>query len=829
MECKQETNQKPGSIGNDISITENIDFGSIVLHETHRLEVFMVNHGKEKQTFIGLKYINVAGLSLHLSTEDDIDIPKSRKTQVKGQSIDEILCPHINLDPLEAKILPINFKPEYAGEISISVEFCFLGFNISRTINASALEGLSYYTIPAVNNKSPPDQAPAKAKKRKKSDCKEWQTLPDRFAKYPPDLKQCTVAGTSNKDIEHLIPELAQPLNLLNYQKKLSTLVFAEELQMEMEMREFDMKCVRLSKFGEFLSLDVTVAEGRPSLFIGDTVIVIFTEDGPASPAYEGIIKEVNPESILLKFNENFQNNYASESLDIEFHFNRTPIKREHKAIRQAQKMEKVVFPTSIPSKCSLVTLKNNRITPFNTFLDERQVTAVSRIVTGCGRPAPYILFGPPGTGKTSTVVESILQIFTHIKQSRILVCAPSNSAADRIAELLHDSGLLMTSDMIRIVSFQKRSAVPEIIEQYCSKECDDLRKLLRLGRIIVMTCTMSGCLHAHGLKAGHFTHIFVDEAGQATEPQSLIPVGFAGGRHNTECQIVLAGDPFQLGAVLCTGIAENYGLGISLLERLMSNKLYVRNEELYGDCGNYNPLLITKLVNNYRSHPSLLKVSSSMFYDCELIPSVENEMVKLCIGSDFLPNPNVPLIFHGLRSKDERNEDSPSFFNGMEALQVLNYVQLLLKTFGGKIDANDIGIITPYRRQVDTIRTLLWKVNLSGIKVGSVEEFQGQERLFVIISTVRSNNLGFLSNPKRFNVSITRAQALLIVIGNPAALCRDPYWCVILQYAVMTGSYTGCNLPPLNPLPHGLLQELTPHGSNVCPPFFQEPLWLET
>eukprot|EP00794_Sanderia_malayensis_P005862 gene5862-6555_t len=163
-------------------------------------------------------------------------------------------------------------------------------------------------------------------------------------------------------------------------------------------------------------------------------------------------------------------------------------------------------------------------------------------------------------------------------------------------------------------------------------------------------------------------------------------------------------------------------------------------------------------------------------------------------------------------KGEDVREGNSPSWFNPTEAVQVLKYVQLVMGFGADKLTFDDIGIITPYRKQVEKIRMLLEKVSMSDIKVGSVEEFQGQERQVIIISTVRSNEsyisfderhtLGFLSNPKRFNVAVTRSQSLLIVCGNPRILSLDPYWCSLIQYCVAHSSFVGCDLPSLdNPL----------------------------
>ncbi|KAK3740617.1 hypothetical protein QZH41_009729, partial [Actinostola sp. cb2023] len=155
---------------------------------------------------------------------------------------------------------------------------------------------------------------------------------------------------------------------------------------------------------------------------------------------------------------------------------------------------------------------------------------------------------------------------------------------------------------------------------------------------------------------------------------------------------------------------------------------------------------------------------------------------------SDFemLPKKGVPLVFHGIKGEDLREGNSPSWFNPAEVVQVVRYIQGLKNSTTVHVKPADIGVVTPYKKQVEKIRLLLKSVSIADIKVGSVEEFQGQERPVIIISTVRSDesyvgtdvthSIGFLSNPKRFNVAITRAQCLLIVIGNPFVLCQEEF-----------------------------------------------------
>ena len=270
---------------------------------------------------------------------------------------------------------------------------------------------------------------------------------------------------------------------------------------------------------------------------------------------------------------------------------------------------------------------------------------------------------------------------------------------------------------------------------------------------------------------------------------------------------MILAGDPLQLGAVVISKHSTRYGLDISLLERLQLSPLYARDEKTYAHCGNYNPHIVTKLMQNYRCHPVLLEVPSRLFYHGELYVKGRAELTHAMIDFDLLPNKHdCPVIFHGLRSKDLRESDSPSWFNANEVVQVIGYLKQLTQQTECSLQMDDIGIITPYRKQVQKIRQLIKSVGLEPVKVGSVEEFQGQERMVIIISTVRSteaeiskdirHQLGFLSNPKRFNVAITRAQSLLIVIGNPHVLAKDKHWREFLVYCVKKNAYTGCDLP---------------------------------
>ncbi|XP_068787411.1 RNA helicase Mov10l1 isoform X3 [Struthio camelus] len=675
-----------------------------------------------------------------------------------------------------------------------------------------------------------------------------YYTIPDR-------LRKCV---EQKLDILTFQPLLAEHLNLDNYKAKFSTLLWLEEIHSEMEIKEYNMSGITLKRNGNSLVLEVPgVEEGRPSLSIGDKVILksqIYSEHVIEYIAY---VTEIQNEAVTLKLHPDFEQAYTSEPMDVEFVHSRITSRRCQLAVEQAIYLgEKVLFPERLllqspqvecctvddgleqgskqesevnnlqskRTKCmasremnvpdvvivspqtsqpvsETVTLKQTAGEFFNPVLNEHQKLAVKRILTGECRPTPYVLFGPPGTGKTLTIIEAILQIHYTLPDSRILVCAPSNTATDLICLRLHESNLLKPGTMVRVnASCRSAEQIDDIVKPYC-KDGDDVWKALWF-RIIITTCSSAGLFYQTGTRLGHFTHVILDEAGQASEPESLIPLGLISEANG---QIVLVGDPKQLGPVIKSKVAVAFGLNVSLLERLMSRSMYLRDEDAFSACGSYNPLLITKLVKNYRSHSALLTLPSKLFYHKELEVCADTSVVTSLLHWEKLPRKGFPLIFHGIRGNETREGHSPSWFNPTEAVQVMRYCCHLAKNENSAVPVTDIGVITPYRKQVEKIRFLLRSIDLEDVKVGSVEEFQGQEYLVIILSTVRSNEgsfgdekycLGFLSNPKRFNVAVTRAKALLIVVGNPHILVKDPCFCALLEYSLRNRVYIGCDLP---------------------------------
>jgi helicase MOV-10 len=402
------------------------------------------------------------------------------------------------------------------------------------------------------------------------------------------------------------------------------------------------------------------------------------------------------------------------------------------------------------------------------------------------------------------TIVESINQMRRVLQAGaagcRMLVCAPSNAACDLLCQRLAPAS--GPRELLRLMSFQRSLAdVPEAVRPYCRWDeearcflCPKLEELKKF-EIIVTTCAMAGKLYNFGFERGSFDAVVVDEAGHAWEPE--VVSAFAHLLHASGA-LVLAGDPRQLGPVTHSRPAIDSGLGTSMLERLLQEPLFARSEAAHPLTGGYHSGCITKLLSCYRCHPAIIRVPNELFYDGELIDASGEQARTLC-GWDALLAPRFPVIFHGVDGCNAREGNSPSWFNVAEVEQSMDYVRRLIES---RVAPQDIGIIAPYQKQVQKLRVALNRGGIRGVTVGSCEQFQGQERRVIIVTTVRTApdlvaadtrfNLGFVANEKRMNVAMTRAKALLIVIGNTKLLYVDPNWKRFIDYCAENGALTG-------------------------------------
>ncbi|KAL3040109.1 hypothetical protein AAZX31_01G220700 [Glycine max] len=614
----------------------------------------------------------------------------------------------------------------------------------------------------------------------------------NRLPKYdiPRDIRQLL---ESNR-----VPQVVEEgLTKRTYASFFKTLIIMEEIQLEEDMRTYDMECISMRKrANQFVTLEVPgLAERRPSLVHGDFIFVKLTSerDNNTTPVYQGYIHRVEADEIYLKFDPGFHFYHRDENrYDVHFTYNRINMRRLYQA---AEAAEKLVTDFLFPSTSRKRHIKTTSLLPISGTFNEEQISSI-KMILGCKGAPPYMIHGPPGTGKTRTMVEAILQLYKYHKNARILVCAPSNSAADYILEkLLAQQDVEFRENEIFRLNASARpyeDVKPEFV-RFCFFDemvfkCPPVNALIHY-RIIISTYMSASLLYAEDVSHGHFSHIFLDEAGQASEPETMIPVSHL---CTSDTVVVLAGDQLQLGPVIYSKKADEYGLGVSYMERLCECELYASGDTNY----------VTRLIRNYRCHPVILHLPSKLFYCGELIACRDSK--SFMVIGDLLPNKDFPIIFYGIQGCDEREGNNPSWFNRIEASKVIEVVRRLIA--GGNIKEENIGIITPYRQQVLKIKQTLENLDMPEIKVGSVEQFQGQEKEVIIISTVRStikhnefdrvHCLGFLSNYRRFNVAITRAISLLVIIGNPHIICKDDHWSQMLWHCVDNSSYQGCSLP---------------------------------
>ncbi|KAF3856633.1 hypothetical protein F7725_017356 [Dissostichus mawsoni] len=515
---------------------------------------------------------------------------------------------------------------------------------------------------------------------------------------------------------------LDAPLKMKSYAHRFHLLLHLEEVQMERDIQNYDlhnqtMTPDQLNK--KLLTLRVPgVAENRPSVLRGDCLKV--TKCGNDDTMYNGYVHRVELDSVKLGFNKRLLQIFIPNmKFDVEFTVNRFSLRLQHRAVDLAVKhrLEEVLFPM------------------FNRQLENNpeQHAAVQRIVAGSSKPAPHLVFGPPGTGKTITLVEAMHQVSKADPSSRILACAPSNSAGDLLCERL-----MVHTDPHRIyrmyASSRNPRTVPADLLKYCNwdqredKFVFPERKTLMKYTIIVTTLVTAGRLVSGELPVDHFTHIFLDEGGQAVCSMQ---------RRVSWCWLEIQSSWDQ---------SSDLKWQCSMDSRLMRhNTLYQKST----DSGHFDTRFVTKLLRNYRSHAAILKVPNELFYENELQVFAEQWERDIYCKWEHLP-----------------------------------------KT------------VEKIQKAVKSVSALKRLGDLKELKVGSVEEFQGQERKIIMVSTVRSSinylkmdkdfNIGFLANEKRFNVALTRARSLLIVVGNPVILNKDPTWEKFISYCVKEKGYTG-------------------------------------
>jgi len=441
----------------------------------------------------------------------------------------------------------------------------------------------------------------------------------------------------------------------------------------------------------------------------------------------------------------------------------------------------------------------------FNSKLNLFQRDAVAKALAA---KEVALIHGPPGTGKTTVLVEIVRQAVA--KGARVLASAPSNIAVDNMLEKMLDAGLKVVrmGHPARILDSLRHATlsalVAEHVDQKYIEELDvqrahlgrqlqrghdrgmgwderhsmqkEINRLWREARDMEFAigkqilATMDVVLATHGgiaktIGKKPFDLLIMDEASQATEPLSWIPITQAK-------KVVFAGDALQLPPTIYSEEAKKRGLGITLFERLQK----IVPEEVQ-----------TLLRIQYRMHETIMGFSSQQFYDGALQAdeSVRAHTIEELPGIQPSTVTCKPLMFVdtvGAGYEETWNDLLESRENEGEAKLAL-YLYQQLREAG--LPAKSIALITPYVAQVRLLKQMAG--NEDGIEIGSIDGYQGREKEAIILSLVRSNDrgeVGFLGDTRRMNVGMTRARRLLIVLGDSSTLSRHPFYLKFIEYA---------------------------------------------
>ena len=475
----------------------------------------------------------------------------------------------------------------------------------------------------------------------------------------------------------------------------------------------------------------------------------------------------------------------------------------------------------------------------YPSALNDSQLAAVRHVVTA---QDVAIIHGPPGTGKTTTLVQAILE--TIRRERRVLVCAPSNTAVDLLTEKLAERGVNVirlgnpsrVSDLLlkhtldagvmahasyakmhamRQTAEQHREAASERVRHFGFEErerrqwlreeartlrqaADDLERFMTedvLESVQVITCTLVGASHRH-IRHLDFETVFIDEAAQALEPGCWIPI--ANGQ-----RLVLAGDHHQLPPTVKSEKAAREGL----------------RETLFEKCIQRQPHTARMLKVQYRMHAHIMGFSSQKFYGGQLVahPSVRHADLAAYDPRFNSPRfndprfaPDLPVEFidtAGCGFSELAIPESRSTANPEEAHLLLERLAKLLAQLSEPGEPTDpdqrpltIGVIAPYRAQINYLKDAIEDSDglndlllLRRLSVGTVDSFQGQERDIIAITLTRSNpqgEIGFLSDIRRMNVGMTRARRKLLLVGDSSTLCKHPFFGELLAYVKGVGGY---------------------------------------
>lgn len=586
---------------------------------------------------------------------------------------------------------------------------------------------------------------------------------------------------------------------------------------------------------GEYLSIDIerTTNHNEPHKFSGGKIASLFSNNNNTeSGTLNGTIKVLAPNKIRLSLNVDELPDWCDDGkLGINLLFDETSYKEMDIALEKVINAahNRLAHLRDVMYKIKVPVFEKTDVSIHITGLNQSQNEAVRKIIAAKDLA---IIHGPPGTGKTTTLVQAIRQ--TLLNEKQVLVCSSSNTAVDLLTEKLHREGIsvlrlgnpariseevLMNTLDAKVAaheSYKDLKSYRKTAEEYFRMAgkykrtfgreereqrqlfYQEARKILKDAKILedyiiseqfnkaqVIACTpvvSSGRM----MRDRQFTTVFIDEAAQALEPMCWIPIS----RSN---RVIFAGDHFQLPPTVKSKKAETEGLK----ETLFENGMHIENVSVM-------------LNTQYRMNQHIMNFSNRKFYKGNLIAdSSVKETVLSFDTNEFLLN--TPLDFidtAGCGYNEIVNPESLSIANPEEGQLLIKHLKLVLEQHSGASPALQIaekskkritlGIISPYKEQVQYLTNLLatdeeFEAYRSQIAIKTVDGFQGQERDIIYISMVRSNDqreIGFLNDIRRMNVALTRAKKKLVVIGDSATIGNHPFYKDFLDYAESVGAY---------------------------------------
>ncbi|QQT25361.1 AAA domain-containing protein [Sphingobacterium spiritivorum] len=575
---------------------------------------------------------------------------------------------------------------------------------------------------------------------------------------------------------------------------------------------------------GDYIQIIIqrTVKDEQTHRFRYGMPVALFSNHNPSADRISGIIGYVNGDEMKISLRvDELPDWVRSGKLGVDLLFDENSYQEMFKALKRADaaRDDKRMGPL-------INLLIDQQVHDYDhavsdqqinsiTGLNEYQLKAVNQIIAS---PHLTIVHGPPGTGKTTTLVQGIKALLQKYPD-QILVTAPSNTAVDLLTEKLHETGVkvvrignpVKVSEQLHELTLdgkleshpmqkelktirKKADVFRDMAKKYkrnfgkaerdqrkalfqeaknLMKEAEQIAQYIQndiLDQAQVITATLVGSNHSV-IQDRTYAAVFIDEAGQALEPACWIPI-------LKSDKLILAGDHLQLPPT----IKSKDSLVKAFQETLMEKLVYAY------------PSNVSLLRQQYRMHQDIMQYPSAALYNNTLFAE------PLIAQQELIPGDKAFLFIDTAGAGFDELQEDTAISNAEEANFLIRHLKQYLTTFKRDEHINQfpkIGLISPYRQQVMLLKELIgsemWAETAVPIQVQTIDGFQGQERDIIYISLTRSNaegQIGFLNEIRRMNVAMTRARYKLVIIGDSSTIGQHPFYAGMIQYAESIDSY---------------------------------------